>query len=377
MNDHPTGDLHGQRLTALRDLNGLTQEDLARALGVSQGFLSHVEKGTRPMPTSLAVGASAAYSVPLTFFSADPGVAGLGTFTFRKKANARVKDERRITALYTEAARLFHTLSDESGYQPHQLPDPADFADDPEACAAALRTSAGLAPDEPVKNVTRLLERHGIGVVTRLDDVGTTVSDHAGVSRPTFLNDRPLVATVHELPGHIERLSLGHEAAHWIFDGQRKAPITSTRGLEEARAFEFAGALLIPEAVVRQRVSESLSLHGYMRIKADYGLSIAAIIRRGKDLGVITAARYRSLSIQLSSQGWRLNEPVEVAQEVPRLLGQALIKVHGQRPLHQASAKYGIAPQLIQRWIGQAARTETNEDEGEVAQVVTLRPRRG
>ena len=64
--------------------------------------------------------------------------------------------------------------------------------------------------------------------------------------------------------------------------------------------------------MIRQRVTENLLLHGYMRIKADYGISIAAIIRRAKDLGVITAARYRSLSIQISSQGWRLNEPVEV-----------------------------------------------------------------
>lgn len=363
--------LRGERLTVLRDLNGFTQDELARILGVSQGFLSHVEKGTRPLPASMAIRASSACSVPLTFFRADAGVAGLGPFTFRKKANARVKDERRITALYTEAARLFHAVSAASGLQTRQLPDPADFDHDPERCAAAVRTSAGLAPEEPVRNVTRLLERHGVGVVTHLDDAPTTVSDHVGVSRPTALNDRPLVATVHELPGAVQRLSLGHEAGHWIFDGQRQTAIAGTRSLEEARAFRFGGALLIPEKIVRQRVSENLSLHGYMRIKADYGISLAALIRRAKDLGIITAARYRSLSIQISSQGWRLNEPVDVAQETPRLLDQALRQVHGPRPLRQASEEHGIDPALLQRWTG-----ETATDADSHASVTELRPAR-
>jgi Zn-dependent peptidase ImmA (M78 family)/DNA-binding XRE family transcriptional regulator len=371
MTDDPLGELRGDRLTVLRDLKGLTQDELAQMLGVSQSFLSHVEKGSRPLPRSVALHASSACSVPLAFFRADPGVAGLGPFTFRKKASARAKDERRVTALYTEAARLFHAVSSASGFQTRQLPDPANFEHDPEACAVALRTSAGLAADEPVKNVARLLERHGIGVVTHLDDSQTVISDHVGVSRPTSLNDRPLIATVHELPGAVQRLSLGHEAGHWVFDGQRQLPIAGTRSLEEARAFQFGGALLIPEVVIRQRVTENLSLHSYMRIKADYGISIAAIIRRAKDLGVITAARYRSLSIQISSQGWRLNEPVEVGQEAPRLMDQALTQVYGPRRVHRASEEHGIDPRLIQRWAGKEA-----EPTGTNANVIELRPAR-
>lgn len=368
MTESPLEGLRGERLAVLRDLNGLTQDELAQTLGVSQGFLSHVEKGTRPLPSSLATQASSAYHLPLTFFKADPGVAGLGPFTFRKKASARVKDERRITALYTEAARLFHDVSAASGLQVRQLPDPAELDYDPELCAAAIRTSAGLSADEPVKNVTRLLERHGVGVVTQLDEALTTVSDHLGVSRPTSLNTRPLVAIVHELPGAVQRLSLGHEAGHWIFDGQRQTAIAGTRSLEEERAFRFGGALLIPEQVVRRRITENLSLHGYMRVKAEYGISIAALIRRAKDLDVISPSRYRSLSIQLSSQGWRLNEPVYVAQETPRLLDQALRQVHGPRPVRRASDEHGIDPRLLRRWIGES---ETAIDDH--ANVIELR----
>lgn len=346
--------LNGDRLTVLRDLKGLTQADLATKLDVSQGFISHVEQGTRPLPVSLAIQASETFRVPLSFFSADPGVAGIGPFTFRKKSRASVRDERRVTALYTEAARLFFSLSLTSGFRTRDLPKPQDYGDDPELCAQALRASAGLAKDEPVVNVTRLLERHGIGVISRLyDGLENEVSDHVGISRPTVLNDRPLVAITHQLPGAVQRLSLGHEAGHWIFDGQRDTPVAKIRSVEEARAFRFGGALLLPAETVQKRVTEDLALHGYLRLKAEYGISVGAIVRRSKDLGVISPARYRSLNIQISSQGWRRQEPVEVAHEEPRLIGQALKKVHGDRPLARASSHHGIEPSLITLWIGE------------------------
>ena len=114
-----------------------------------------------------------------------------------------------------------------------------------------------------------------------------------------------------------------HELGHVLFDRDLRAPIRSTRDPRESRAYRFAGAMLIPAAVVEQRVTESLTLHGYLRIKADYGLSVAAIVKRAADLDIITPQRARSLYIQMSSQGWRSDEPVAVAPERHLLLGQA------------------------------------------------------
>jgi len=142
-----------------------------------------------------------------------------------------------------------------------------------------------------------------------------------------------------------------HEAHHLIADRNLAGPITSTRSPEEQRAFHFAGAFLLPERVVRRRVSESLNLHGYLPIKADYGISVGAITRRALDLGMISSHRYRSLSIQLSSAGWRTNEPVDVADEKPLLLGQALRKAFGNQAVARASHVVGSDPEWILRWI--------------------------
>ena len=202
------------------------------------------------------------------------------------------------------------------------MPNPADYDGDPEECAEAVRAADSLALDAPVKNVTRLVERRGVGVIAALDDTEADVTsdDHFGLSKPADLNNRPLIAIARHLPGAVQRLTLGHELAHLIFDKNLagRLPARSPSRRSEPSASRAASPL--PERVARKRITSTLSLHGYLRIKADYGISVGALIRRAKDLGIINQDRYRSLNIQLSSDGWRRNEPVEVATEVPALL---------------------------------------------------------
>jgi Zn-dependent peptidase ImmA (M78 family)/DNA-binding XRE family transcriptional regulator len=345
------GGLRGERLVVLRDLKGLTQGELAEKLKVSQSFISHVEKGSRPLPITVAIEASTEFKLPASFFSVGQGVTEMGQHTFRKLARASARDERRVKALFDEAARFFFGVSAAAGYKTVDLPDPADYIGDPEECAEALRESAGLGPEDPVKNMTRLIERRGVGVITHLDDTTAIASDHFGISRPSQLNGRPLVAITHQLPGAVQRNSLAHELGHLIFDGNLTAPVSGTRASEEARAFRFASALLIPQRVMVKRVTSTLSLHGYLRIKADYGISVAATVRRAKDLGIIAPERYRSLNIQLSSQGWRTNEPVDVAIEEPRLLGQSLAEIYGENGWRISASQYGLDPALLTRWL--------------------------
>lgn len=349
MTSEGTQRFNGQRLTALRRIFSLTQTALAKRLDVTQSFLSQVERGSRPTPNSLVVQASSAFKLPMAFFAVQPAPLELGQITFRKTSRASAKEEERVSEFYNEAARLFRTVSAASGYVTADLPDPSEYDDDPEKVASVMRRVSGLSDEEPVLNVTRTLERLGFGVVDRLDERGYS-GGHTGVSRPSRLNDRPLLALVDTVPGAVKRLTLLHEAYHVIADADLTGPIRSTRSLEERQAFRFAAAFLLPERVVRHRVSESLNLHGYLPIKADYGISVGAITRRAKDLKIISNERYRSLSIQLSSAGWRTNEPVEVADEKPLLLVQALKRAFGSQSVARASHVVGCAPQWILRW---------------------------
>lgn len=339
----------GTRLTTLRHLDGLTQTDLASRLGVTQSFLSQVEKGAKPLPAELAHLAADHYDVPVEFFTIAPDPTENGFATFRKSSKASIRQEDLVTASYGEAARLFRVASERSGYQPADVQ--AAVGEDVEQTAANLRSMLGVGVSDPIPNATRAAERLGIGVVHGLVPIERQTGMHDGISRPNTTTDRPLIATIGDQPPAVARMTLMHELGHMIYDRARTIPIRGTRAPEERRAFRFAGAMLIPAAVVRTRVTETLTLHGYLRVKADYGITVAALIVRACDLGVITAQRKRSLFIQLSSQGWRRDEPVSVATERPLLLTQATERgiAKNARTVAQAT---GIRYQQIEQWTG-------------------------
>lgn len=316
---------NGQRLTALRELNNLSQTQMAASLGVTQSALSQVEKAERPLSAELAHRAAHTYQVPIDFFTVLPTPLETGVATFRKSSKAKITQERRIVRLYREAARVFVLVSEVSKYRPADVTGELAELSDIDHAAATLRQLAGLTPEEPIKNMVRFLERLGIGVVTTLDPTPTDeAAHHTGISIPHPTIMRPLIALPTTPRGDVARFTLAHELAHLIWDTHLTTPTTSTRSPEEQRAHTFAGALLLPTHVLRERVTETLNLNGYLPIKAEYGISVSAIITAAKKATIITPQRARSLYIQLSSRNWREAEPVSVPTEKPLLFAQAL-----------------------------------------------------
>lgn len=313
--------LRGFRLLTLRQSEGLTQAELASHLDVSQGFVSQVEKELKPFPDDLAVAAAEQFNVPVAYFRVPRSRTEEGVATYRKSSKATAKDDCRVLAAFGDAARLFEAASERSGYPAADLDSVRDF--DVEVTARNVRERLGLDPEEPVLNATRALERLGVGVVPELLEMGDLRPEHTGVSRPSHLVNRPIVATLGALPSAVARLTLMHELGHLIYDRDRTTPIRGVRAAEERRAFAFAGAVLLPRAIIERAVTESLALTGYLRVKAKFGVSVGAIVQRAHSIGVITPQRKRSLFIQLSSQGWRRDEPVDVAAEAPMLVRQA------------------------------------------------------
>jgi Zn-dependent peptidase ImmA (M78 family) len=99
---------------------------------------------------------------------------------------------------------------------------------------------------------------------------------------------------------------------------------------QEEQADQFASELLMPAKAIRAELS-NLDMPALARLKARWGVSMAALIRRARDLGAISDYRYKELNIELSKAGWRSREPVEVSPERPRLLADvvALLREKG------------------------------------------------
>ncbi len=375
-------DLHapgnGARLVALRELFELRLLDLAETLDVGAPFLSKVEKGHKPLPEALMIRAAAKYELPISFFTIAPPAIDEGVQTFKKNARATVRDEKRVSRLHKEATRLFRTASEATNYRTLELPDLADDEfEDAERLAAAMRQAFGIQGDGPVLNAIRALERHGIGVIDALGDTAMERArqDHAGISMPHASATRPLVALVAELEGAEKRFTVMHELGHVLMDRDIAAPVLRRRDAVERRADRFARAMLLPAAEMKRSISPSLNLHGYLAIKAEFGVRVDMIVKRGEELGLIDQHRAKSLYIQRSSAGWGQHEPVEVADERPVLLRQSITKQFGPTPAAQAAAAVGTKTSWVERWAHLEPGT-TTEQAAEVAPVFDLAARR-
>src|SRR5712692_815993 len=85
-----------------REYRGLTQEELAKELFVSQAKIARIEGGLQSdVPDSLMDALSEALSFPRDFFSQEENRIGFGSssYFYRKKADLTATDRKRIHGL--------------------------------------------------------------------------------------------------------------------------------------------------------------------------------------------------------------------------------------------------------------------------------------
>ena len=111
-------DLVGQRIRALAELLGMSRTRLAESVGATPAQLSKIESGIQRFPLDLAGAMAEKHGVPLAFFTQNDPAHEAAVPTFRKKARASALDQKRITRLAREAARVFTQASTQTGYKP-------------------------------------------------------------------------------------------------------------------------------------------------------------------------------------------------------------------------------------------------------------------
>jgi Zn-dependent peptidase ImmA (M78 family) len=117
----------------------------------------------------------------------------------------------------------------------------------------------------------------------------------------------------------------------------------------EQQADAFAAAFLLPEAAMRKVLVPPITLTTLADLKARWGMSLQALIRRALVLECLTPSQYRSLYAQLGARGWRTHEPVAVPVERPRALRQLAELLYGV-PIGYPSLAHesGLTPRVVE-----------------------------
>jgi Zn-dependent peptidase ImmA (M78 family) len=97
----------------------------------------------------------------------------------------------------------------------------------------------------------------------------------------------------------------------------------SPTGDIEDEADRFASEFLMPSDEIAPQL-DGLTIEKAARLKPYWRVSMAAIVRKAKDLRGITDRQYRTLYMKLGTLGYRTNEPIMLPGEEPTIVPQLL-----------------------------------------------------
>lgn len=339
------------RLTMARELAGLRKRDLADAIDRTAAAVSQYELGqSRPSGETLDR-CAAALDVPVGFFTTGRAQLRLDT------AHAHFRSLRTTTANQRQQAlahvellwELLDQLDNVIELPPVDLGLPLGMRPGEPAATADMVRKAWHVPTGPVVHLVRTLEARGV-VLTQLPDVDAETIDAFSAA----VHGRPMIVLSHKGNPMRQRFSVAHELGHLLLHPD-PAPGS---GVHEREANTFAAELLMPAAEIRDRLPTPLDLTALKETADGYGVSVAALAYRGKDLGVYSESTLRRTMAALTKLGWRTEEPVgsRYPGERPELLTRAadLAAAHGL-PLPQLADRLHIGLPRLRTLLGMPA----------------------
>jgi Zn-dependent peptidase ImmA (M78 family)/DNA-binding transcriptional regulator YiaG len=319
-----SGEFNPAMLTTAREARHLSQAELAESMGVSQPLINQWEAVAVPGSPVKRPGVEQVEKLaqllqfhPGLFYVSRPTrLANLSEFYHRAFAKAKRLDVKaahaRCGIIDLQVDRLLALCPAPEDRIPDI--DPDNHAGDIEKIAAMTRARMGIPPG-PVENLVDVIEACGGIVIDRdleIDNVDALCRWVPGLPKLFFLNGAQ--------PGDRMRLTLAHELGHTVMHFNRDAVLD----VAERQAQRFAVSFLLPANEVRCDFGVKLDIAKLSALKRKWRVSMQALAYRAHQIGCINEVRYRSIFQQMSREGWRKSEPVEVRRESPRAFKRLL-----------------------------------------------------
>ena len=223
--------------------------------------------------------------------------------------------------------------------------DPMLLSDDEIELAAEDARRYWHMGDGPIANMVLLLENQG-AIVAR-DRLGADTLD--GLSQLVSRDGRPyIVIGIDKGSPARWRFDAAHELGHILLHAGVKSEILAHleqhKRIEE-QAHRFARAFLLPLASFGDDLF-GVSLDAFRTLKPRWNVSIATMIFRARDAGLLSEATERTLRIGISRHKWRTKEPYDETTEIeePRLLRRSfeLILDQGDQTPADVTTRIGL-----------------------------------
>ncbi|MBL0087541.1 MAG: ImmA/IrrE family metallo-endopeptidase [Ideonella sp.] len=355
----------GSNIRLARLFHGLSLTELGERLNRSKQFLSRVETGVEPVSDALEQALVDELGV-LPEFLREVEAMPLTEEQchFRKQLTTKVALRQYARARGEMLKRLVGVLDAHLELPPYKVAEADPTSDEAiERGAERCRVEWGLGWG-PISNITRVAENAGAVVMQ--------VAGMAGeIDAVSFATARPVIAL--NAVGRSAcraRFGVAHELGHFAL---HTGVLTGDR-LTETQANRFASALLLPgasflaEGHITLRRSR-LSWEGMSELKRRWGVSKAAILYRGGQIGVFTPDQLRAGYVHLKRRGEALeeHEDRDMPVETPEVVTEGLTVLARDLgiPIAAVARQMHVKPQLLEDLLGVT-------DNGSISNVVPL-----
>lgn len=309
-------EINYRMITLARESRGLTQKDLANKIeNLNQGNLSKIERGMLSVSSENLDAIAATLNYPIDFFYQQEVRTPVSSFYYRKRASVSKKALMQFEAQVNIIRMGLDKLLAEVELEDFTFPKlEVDVHNTPQEAARAVRGFLRI-PKGPVHDLITTLENFGI--VIYFIEV-----DEDGIDGFTTFTDlgRPIMFINQDYPNDRKRFTIAHELGHLVMH----IPfVLETWRDEELEANQFASEFLMPESDCRAEFTR-FRFTSLDEMKAYWGISKAAVIRRAYDLKVIPKETYTYMIIELGRRGERKKERGYVAIDEPKLLSEIL-----------------------------------------------------
>lgn len=281
----------GERLAEARAESGLTQAQLASAVGLDRSALAKIETGARRVSALELVALARELHRRVEWF-VEPGPAAIVSYRAARPAIATQVIDTALDGIVRDVEFVVGLVPGLVGNQP-AAQTPPQTVKDADELAARARSLLGLRPDESANELSRLVSSIGLLVfaVSLGDgaDAGTVALETGGVC---VVNG--------DLQVGRRRLALAHELGHYLIADPYTTDwrvASSDADVLEARLDRFARALLLPEDDLRVRWSGWLELDeeslrdAAVRAGSHYRVDMATLARRLAETGLVDSGK--------------------------------------------------------------------------------------
>lgn len=317
-----------ERFSQALAVRRLPQGQLAALTGVSAGTVSKWRAGTQAPELSTLERIASALNVDARWLM-KPRLPEVTPPHFRSNASAFVSARAMLKARLEWGQEIALHLEEFVDFPRVELPernfrDPESISpEEIEAAADECRMRWGLGRG-PIPDLALAVE--GAGVILFRED--TDIAQIEGLSAWSEPLRRPLILlSADKDNGYRSRFDLAHEVGHLVLHKHILRPSDRERYRQlETQAHRFAGALLLPADVFAAQLRGPITLDDLLVHKRRWGVSVAAMIIRLRDLGILDSEQVVNLFKRRSARWGAKQEPNdhERAPEQPRLMRRTL-----------------------------------------------------